>query len=218
MPIIEREAKVAYYPMHKCGNTTIKQAIYEIEHGEPWMPDSTSKSDDMAIHRVYPTNWSPFERLEGPDRAELFCFAIVRDPVSRLLSLYLDKVVDMKMHMRGRNRGLAEELGLVADPTFPEFLDRLDDYGECHPTIGSHIEPLSTFLGTDASYYDRVYNMREIPEALAMLSERSGVELDVGQRTNKTRVDGPRYEVSAEDRAWLEKAFAEDYEIFGDYF
>jgi hypothetical protein len=219
MAIVLKQYELAYYPVHKCGNTSVKLMIFNSENVVRF-GDIVLRGEKIGqafVHDMYPSFWPSFAQLDDA-QASYFKFAVVRDPVSRIFAAYKNKVVARKHQMRRPGRKIMEDRQVPFEPTFSEFVQHLDVYRETHSQIGTHTVPLNKFLGDDPDYFDRIYAMAEIPEIADMLSERCGHKIDVPV-ANASSQDGVTVDAPTDsDVAMIKDRFASDYAIFGAYF
>ena len=98
MPLLLHTHKIAYFDTPKVASSSIKLALHKLDTGASLddMPDV-----ENAIHWQYPTH-----RLKGAAAAAApqgyWRFAVVRDPVKRLLSAYSNRIVHRRDQTRGR--------------------------------------------------------------------------------------------------------------------
>lgn len=157
MPIILPEHKIAYYPTPKVGCSSVKSALYELAHGKPH--EGTPEKPWVHDHYIS----SEYERLEQPDSFYKFC--IVRDPIDRLASAYLNRVVTYR------------ELGEV--PSFPDFVRSLERYRMSSPSIRHHTDGQWFFIGFDLGYFDRVFSFDEINVIPAEIEAATGHRIEL---------------------------------------
>lgn len=219
MAIVLKQYELAYYPVHKCGNTSVKLMIFNSENVVRF-GDIVLRGERIGqafVHDMYPSFWPSFAPLDDA-QSGYFKFAVVRDPVSRIFAAYKNKVVARKHQMRRPGRRIMEEKQVPFEPSFSEFVRHLDVYRETHSQIGTHTVPLNKFLGDDPAYFDRIYSMSEIPQIADMLSERSGRRIEVPVANASSR-DGVAIDPPSDaDKAAIKDRFASDYAIFGAWF
>lgn len=208
------EHGLTWVAVPKVACTSIKHAIFHIENGRAF-EDFTANGQHFHIHRIYPTQRFadlPLARIAQHDR-----LAVVRDPVSRLLSCCGNRVI--------YNRELATEtarraLALADLPTNPgleEFIDRLADYCQAVPDIAHHAAPHVTFLGQDPDYYAEVFSMRRLHD----LGERLGTRVGQTVKFERYQHNGPPLDpgsLPGRSIAAIRQYYQEDYDIWGRYF
>ena len=147
---------IHYCPTPKCGGTSIKVMIRK---GVEGIIDYQNK-----IHSRFPTRL--FMEVEADIK-----FCIVRDPVDRFLSAYLNRIVH------------------YGDVPFVEFDDFVDNFYEKYyrfdNNIHHHFRPQVDFIGHSSSYYNKIFFFNEMSSVPEFLSEIMGksIESEHEQRT-----------------------------------
>lgn len=200
MSIYSEVLNIRYYPVPKVACTSIKQVIFELEHGAPFA--------DGSIHKAYGT--TAFGRAQEERKPGELRIALVRDPVERFISAYRNRVHghEEAAHWKLRKEGLP--LDLKPFPSPKEFVHNLAAYQARVHSLKHHTLPMVTFLGRDPKFYDHVFDMSDMPAVEAFLSERAGREI----RLPKTQTGGPNYTTAAlgeEECAVLRDYYREDY-------
>lgn len=218
-PIILTKAPIAYYGSPKVACTSIKLALYELEHGVPWVDYKDASGNWHYIHgggTWFPAEPTVFTRLPDPDR--WFKFAVIRDPIDRLLSAYGNRVVHYgELSAEKMDAAVVKELDLKADPDLPTFLERLDDYRRASKSIRYHTDLQSFFIGTDLAYFDKVYKMSEIAILPSDLFKRTGFPV----KLLHSQQGGPRFRVddlTARQKDRLIETYQKDYDMLGHYY
>jgi Sulfotransferase family len=171
MAILLPAQKIAYFDTPKVASTSIKLALHQIASGETLH----GREDlDVLAHRIYPTN-----RLAGPQEfaacRDYWKFAIVRDPVKRLLSAYSNRVVHHRDQYKDRFvRTRAALLGLSMDPDVNTFFQRLGRYRAQSGRIRHHTDRIAQYIGTDLSRFDAIYPIEKLDQFSADLAARTG--------------------------------------------
>ena len=82
--------QLGYFPIPKVACTSIKTAMFLIEHGREYKPKiDINKKAVQHIHNYYE------ERLANIDSCD-FKFIVIRDPIKRFLSAYNNRVAHHK--------------------------------------------------------------------------------------------------------------------------
>ncbi|MFC6669104.1 sulfotransferase family protein [Marinobacterium aestuariivivens] len=116
--------KYLYCAVDKVANSTIKALLYKIEYGEVWKENYIDRKS-LREKRLSPL-LSPFQlpsdlldEVYKSDGYKRFCF--VRNPYSRLLSCYLDRIADRRSFP---SREVYDALGKSEElVTFKEFIE-----------------------------------------------------------------------------------------------
>ncbi len=203
--------RIAYMAVPKAACTTVKSMLATID---PDLDESIDRNVDVqAAHAIYPTQrFRPhrFAKTEGYYR-----FTVVRDPLKRLLSVYTNRVVDLKeLHASPRLRA-QDELPLDPDPD--TFFANLDTYREKSSSIRHHTMPVWLFTGSKLDVYTDVYRTGQIEELADILSgiaehpvtiphaNKSSHSLDIDDLKPATRDD-------------IRERLAEEYSFLSGYF
>lgn len=215
MCVILDDHKLFYAPVPKIACTSIKYMFFEFENGFEFQPFKIN-GKAMHIHKVgYKGTLRekfPVKRVEDYHRV-----CLVRDPIKRFLSAYSNRVIHHKELSRMKAGANLRELDLEPNPNLELFIEKFEDYCKAHNSIFHHTRPMVDFLGTDPSYYAKVYPMEEINQFATDMSERLGKEMNLGRR----QTGGPKLKVedlTSEQVEKLKAFYAEDYKVFGDYF
>jgi hypothetical protein len=197
----------------KVACTSLKTMLFDVENGFPFQPFSIN-GRKFWIHNFYHS--VPFEKLNKRRLRDKHRVAVVRDPIQRALSCYSNRVVQ---HGELSERIAGERLkgsGLPCDPDLSTFVMNIARYSDLVAEIGHHAVPMVEFLGSDASYYHRIYRMSELDQFVADVSERAGrpMGLEVMQRSRR---EAKRETLSAAETEHLRAYYTRDYQVYGDY-
>ncbi len=217
MPIVSARHRVAFFPVPKNACTTGKELIHHLEHGAFFGRRRLTGPEPRygKIHSLWGTAYLRPEDLAATEG--FWRFAILRDPVSRLVSAWKNKVVQQRALSAEAAGPALAAAGLPPDPDFPTFVSGLDGYRTASHTVAHHTDPQLRFLGRDPGVFDRLYRMTEIEALRADLARRTGHALPMPPVTNATgRLPDPLLDAATRGRiaAW----YAEDLAIFGAFF
>lgn len=209
------EYGITYVSAPKCGSSTLKNWFFEVENGFRFRSFVANGRRRYIHGAAYPAQ--PFKQLDKLRAGRNWCFAIVRDPVARLLSHWRNQVVQARVldgvALTDRDR----DAGLTAEPGFKDFLRNLDRYRELSQNVRHHTQKLVHFLGRDAGFYDALYDISDLPRAVEELTRRI-TGAPVLQSTNVTGSATLLSEVDQEDRRLIRERYAADYDLFGGVF
>ena len=158
---------------------------------------------------------NPARELERYGRVELteehepdYRIAVVRDPVRRLCSAYLDRIVT-------KNReNLQKKIR-----SWSQFLAKLERLQNTSRDIAIHTTPQVRRLGTDASVYDRVFTTQQLSNEFLEYLEQIGGFAIPPIKFNTTEHTLARYTpVTARDREYIRELYDMDYRYWGSYF
>ncbi|KPA23699.1 Sulfotransferase family protein [Shimia sp. SK013] len=215
MTIMLPKEQVSVFTVPKCLSTSLCHLFFEYENG--FAADNlTVSGKTIGIHTLYPTG--PFRRTSKPSRNRFWRAAIIRDPVSRVVSVYRNRIVEGEILKRkSRIRDLRVFGGLPQEPDLETFVQKLDKYRASHVGVAHHLEPLSFFLGSDPSYFDAIYTLKQVPQFLEDLQSNLDRELPP---LRHLMTAGPKITVddlSESGRRQIEKMYEEDLTLFGPF-
>jgi len=202
---------LAYVSVPKIACTSLKALCFEIENGFAFR-DFRLQGRLYHVHDMYVSR--PFEALPRDRLAGLERYALLRDPVARLLSSYANRVRHHRELGEAHLTAEARREGALPDPDLATFIDRLEVYRRHSPSIAHHTDPMTVYLGREPGFYTRLFPLDRVGDFVALLSERAGWALDLP----RLQTGGPRIrpdDVTAAQRARLEAFYEEDWRVFG---
>lgn len=211
MTVFNEEYKISYYSVPKCACTSVKSMFFEIENGFEFRLFRVNGTV-RHIHNFY--NTLPFPKASQLDRDDHYRFAIIRDPVSRLLSCYSNRVVAHKELKPGLLPQEALDSGLYPDPSLSDFIENLEGYRKYSNSIRHHSNPLTFFLGDDPSYFSKLFTLGELDEMVQTVGSMTGKPLKLSHQQK----GGPKLsknDLSEREIKKLQDFYAQDYESFG---
>lgn len=156
----------------KGGSTTLRGWYAQYLFGKPPTLSRTKMKDyyvNSGIGHLMQNGYkvdlySPFEGES---------IAIKRDPVSRFLSCYMDKVVS-----EGFLNGCSVDELLDNWESLIVNDDNRDGWKQPYNIVWFHFTPQTTFLGTDKTEYDRVFDIKDLGTSLKeYLEDRWSIKL-----------------------------------------
>lgn len=122
---ISLRRRYMFHTVGKAANSSVKEIMYKLElAGTHYKSPSVHARQMSPLLSPYQLDDRGFESVFLSDG--FFRFTFVRNPYSRLLSCYLDRIADQKsrpylelVRYMGRERGYS--------PTFPEFIEAICD-------------------------------------------------------------------------------------------
>lgn len=204
-----------YIPIPKNASSSTKHALYEVEYGKRF--DYGLKKNDgfEDIHDYYKKRADAFtsvNKLRNMD--SLTRFAIVRDPVERLVSCYRNRVVDLG-DLRPTEAAL-KRVGLPLEPDLNTFVLNLRQYRNINKVIEHHSRPQSRFLGGTLKYLDRIVPMEQIAELEEMLQRyKPGLNM-LEKKSGGTEVDTSDLSRKALNSAI--RFYRKDYRLLRDFY
>ena len=190
MPAISSRYKLAFFDTPKVASTSLKHVIYRLDHDQEFVP---GQGGFRHIHQVYPTVKFDPDQLE--QTAGYWRFAVVRDPVSRIVSAYKNRVVrDRELQKSWRSRLRARLHGLKPQPSLEEFCLQLPRYRK-HRGTGHHTALISEFLGPDLGLYDAVFRLEDTRAVAQEIEQRTGQDVHL-RHDKKERTSGDTLNLS----------------------
>lgn len=188
--------RLLYVPIAKCACTTLKTLMIELadvprqklasQMGVHWVTDRFNtgvqlKDKPMEVAR---------EILASPD---YFKFTVIRDPVERIISAYLEKFVYKRHNPRNllHTRPVLEQVQQTADIdiergiTFEDFVAHIT---RCSPhDLDSHWRPQYLYI-KGVPHFRGIYRLEHITQLANDLGKRLGrsITLDHQNRTEKS--------------------------------
>ncbi|MBV9992927.1 MAG: sulfotransferase family protein [Alphaproteobacteria bacterium] len=203
-----RRHRFVYVEVPKAACSTIKLTLQRIELDDrdytPANKHARSRSPLLA-----PLS-APREFLEALHAKDVLRFCFVRDPYSRILAAYIEKLAgdDFERDMR------LAELGFSQTPGFEEFLTVLARRG---PGFDIHWARQVDLLRPDVIPYDfvgRFENFRtDFETVLARIGRDAGWIADA--REHRTGASGRVKEIGTQARALIAEIYAEDFKRYG---
>ncbi|MFD0981599.1 sulfotransferase family 2 domain-containing protein [Tropicimonas aquimaris] len=204
---------LTYVSVPKCACTSLKQFFFHIHNGFEFRRFNIN-GQTYTIHKL--ASSIPFENLDTKSTRNHRKIAVVREPVGRLVSCYANKVVDGRILEKPKVARNLERRGLSTTPTIHDFVRDLSAYQAASPNILHHSRPLSYFLGRDPSYFDKLFSLREMSSLIEYVADVVGEVPSLPHSQKSTSSDVAK-QITSEDRERIEKIYAEDLEIFGQW-
>lgn len=209
------DQKLIYIPIPKNACTSIKHALHEIEFGKRFDAALPEFSDYQEHHDYYKKRSHAFTSVSAlRKRTDTTRFALIRDPVKRLISCYRNRVLDLGDLESSRE--ILKNEGLPIDPDLNTFVLNLAEYRRINKSIEHHSRPQYKFLGGTIDYLDHIFTLRSISELEEML-QRFKPNLKLRQR----KTGGTDVTLNDISREALDAAiefYKKDYRLLGDYF
>jgi hypothetical protein len=182
----------------------------------------TSLSHALGIERSTHSTYRQYAGILGDAVGDYFVFTIVRNPWARFLSLYdyarmtrshYHDAVDPKKALYGKHL----DYELLKDASLAECARFLVEGRLRHDRAWNHWRPQSTWLQDDRGEVevDFVGRVEEMEVAVAEISARLGLSLEVPRLNVSGESRGYRDAYDGETRRIVERHYAEDIERFG---
>ncbi|MBL3554151.1 sulfotransferase family 2 domain-containing protein [Rhodovulum sulfidophilum] len=180
MAVVLEGHNIVYFPVPKTACTSIKLLLFELNNGKKFEMYEED-GNVMHIHNaVYGT--PSFLEVDRNPYADMIRIAVIRDPVSRMLSAFSNRVAFHRELSEDRiDTDLAERLGVHPDPSPDHFFNNIEKFRILSDSIRHHTDPVSSFLGPDLAYYHRVFRIERLDELTTFLGEKVGREIQLGR-------------------------------------
>ncbi|MEX0906077.1 MAG: sulfotransferase family 2 domain-containing protein [Balneolaceae bacterium] len=207
--------KLLYIPVPKNACTSIKQALHYIEFGRLFDTSRDVHAAYTDIHDYYKKQPEAFTSINDLKEVKnLVRFAVVRDPLERLISCYRNRVVQLgDLHA---DAGTLEKINLPAEPDLNTFILNLRKYRKASKSIEHHSRPQSSFFGGTLAYLDHVFPIEKSDDLHEMLQEYSQ-----GLKLLKRKSGGPKADFSDLSKKAQEHAirfYQKDYKLLSNFY
>lgn len=196
---------VIYITNQKCGCTTFKLLLMRAETGD-WDldPSNIHKEKGRLLPRIRDIGRTEVSRMLG---GGAMTFSFVRNPVSRFLSVYREKIVGKRPQFNKVVSALGRDE--ISVDGFLDFLDRQDPL-----TMDPHWRPQHINLMMDSIDYTFIGKLENFDEDHAKLCEITGLPGSVvAHRNNRSKSPAP--DLTADQVKRVERIYAGDFEAFG---
>lgn len=181
---VSRKARAIYCPIGKNGCTFLKRQMVlssDVEYRQQIADFNVHTLTDHARTGMQLSDYSDTEVTELLASPDYFRFAVIRAPIDRLISAYMEKFVLGRMsppnwaHTKPVVWHVQKAAGLEAADmdrgiTFREFAEFV--VARAPTQLDAHWRPQHLYL--EGVHWDRLYEMSELMEISDMLEARSG--------------------------------------------
>ncbi|MEO0939914.1 MAG: sulfotransferase family 2 domain-containing protein [Pseudomonadota bacterium] len=213
MAIILKKYDLSVLLAPKAASTTIKHVAFFIENGRPFEP-YYANSRHRQVHQLYHSRLFKFEKELVDWNASVF--AVIRDPIERLLSCHANRVLELNELDKVQLTEADVEKGVVARPDFETFVAHLGRYRQLSDKIRHHSLPLERFLGGRADRYTGVFDCADLTGFWDMLRTRVG-RLPEIPRDQRSAAAVKARTITRATLARIQELFAKDYDVFGKF-
>ncbi|MCB2136828.1 MAG: sulfotransferase family 2 domain-containing protein, partial [Rhodobacteraceae bacterium] len=159
--LVDDKKKLLYIPIPKCGSSSVKNYFTAAIHGKTY--GETVHFQHADLYRTVSAD--EIETRYG----DYFRFALVRDPIKRLVSYYIRNVVGGSLRREAQHQ--AEFLKMPTRPGPRQFAFGFHQYRQMFKDFRHHTDPICGYLDPFQGKLDRIYTMAEIGELREKLSE-----------------------------------------------
>ncbi|QDY68762.1 sulfotransferase family 2 domain-containing protein [Qingshengfaniella alkalisoli] len=197
------QARALYVPVPKAANSSARRALAPSVGIDGASVGDVHKDTRLPIHK-----WSEIEPRLTED---WFFFTIVRNPFTRILSAYRDKVLDRKVQLKA-----LRAMGMTADDSFETFLKACARWPR--KLLNDHFIPQADLLSKPlATGRLTVLKSEDLPDGWSGICDRletSGVPRpDLIGHTNRAMSQRDSGFSDAEI-ALIQKLYADDFKYF----
>ena len=168
------------------------------------------------MHSPTYDKWSLMGIINEIKNSDTFIFAVARNPLSRLLSAYKNRVLfhnDIWKDAKACEK--CKKAGLPTKPDINTFVENLSFYRKNCSSILHHTRPQTAFLGDDPNFYSKIYPINSIDSELwADLSKITGETIPAPLKRMQTGGSNESIgEVTSDNLAYIENLYAADYKF-----
>lgn len=208
--------RLIYVETPKVGCTSIKKILQynELDCDESRLPSDVHEREQSPLKSPNADEAGFVRRLAS---SEYFTFTFVRDPITRVLSAYLDKIVAQPGEVTPAQR----EMGIDPAeriPTFAEFIEMVHRQRPFDMNV--HWAPQAFLLGIDKVQYDYIGRFECFNQSIEHLVARRGLKLPPSamrhgraHATNASDLLGRHYTNAALER--VREIYHDDFRYLG---
>ncbi|MFC1776857.1 sulfotransferase family 2 domain-containing protein [Pseudomonadota bacterium] len=203
-----------YFPIPKNATSSMKRIMFQLETGRVW-DRGDRKRLGVNIHALYPSKpnsvWKPYFHAYTS-------LVIFREPISRFLAVYANRVVHAKvLQMNDSFLSKITRARLSKHPDIDEFIAKFEAYRSISPEVNIHTLPQSDFVGQfweKVNYRLPISDLGKVPE---IIKQQTGKEILLPH----AQTGGPKLSSDMLDSKQikkLKKMYRSDYQMLGKYF
>lgn len=209
------EQELIYIPIPKNACTSTKQVLHRMEFGREFDTHRSVNDPYVDIHDYYKKRAGAFTGVEKLSFATDYTrFAILRDPVERLISCYRNRVIDLADLKQNPNS--LQKYKLSDEPDLNTFVLNLKKYRKANKSIEHHSRPQSAFVGGTLSYFDSVFKIEDLDDLQLFLKQFSPELTFLKRKTGGTKISV--HELSEKAFRFAVRFYKEDYVLLRDYY
>jgi len=134
--------------------------------------------------------------------------AIVRNPIQRLISCYLDRV-----HIKNRS-GIKNEV-----TNWQDFINNFEYLRSKYTDLERHSFPQTLILKNDPTYYDHIFKTNEINTGFKTFIENvTDTEIIDIKSKSSNKKNLPIIKISKRQKRFIKDFYSDDYTYYGNYF
>lgn len=203
-----------YVKNAKAGTSTVLLWLHRIHTGDHGF---TPEGNIHGEHRLPLPAEVGYAKVARMLAGEAFRFTFVRDPIRRVESAYLDKIVWARHDRRWRRTRLQHLLGLPEDPaqvpTFDEFVAALE--AEEPLEMDPHWRPQHLNLMHPLVTYDLIGRVETFADDLARVREAVGLPAVPVEAQNASGRRAGLFDGRPDLLRRVQEIYARDFELYG---
>jgi len=199
--VFENKHAVEVNVATKCGCSTVIDIL-----GYPHFNEFRARKGRSKLIRE--KKFSRANKLYTTDIISISRIAVVRDPVERLISCYTDRI--LKKNRNGMRNYI---------PSFDYLVENLEALQKEFVDLRHHSIPQITWLGTAPAYYNYILSTKKLQsEFTPLISKISNISIPQTSHRKQSGRLRRTFEVTTENKKIIREKYADDYNIYGDYF
>ena len=155
----------------KAGGTSLRAFLFEVENGFAFrdykVQGKTYDANSLLLN-------NRFKIVNHRRLSNFRRFALVRDPVSRFLSGYSNRVDHYRELSEEAAGDLLREANLTPDPDLETFIENFSAYKKCSKPLARHFRSQNAFVGSDIGYYERIFRLNKVDELIDFVNAECG--------------------------------------------
>jgi len=194
--------KAIYLPNPKVAGSTVMATLIKAD-GSPHLMSIENHNDHNA-RRLMSAKHDPRAFWRALQDPEFFRFAFVRNPYTRIVSAYLDKIVT----------GSRRKLDIKADATLLDFLQTIST--QKPRKMNRHWRPQSALISPKVKL-DFLGRFERFNDDFSEVLDRLGVDSTAirEMRAHQTSANNRLDLIGVEEKALIDRIYRDDFERFG---
>jgi hypothetical protein len=214
MAAISHRHRVVYFPIPKIATSSLKQLIYHLDAGRPY-DRRVRRELGVPVHKMYPhqlkERWYPY----FPAYTSI---VVVRDPITRLLSAYAERILETDALTKQRDLpARLTRKRLSAKPSLDEFVENIEAYRDLSGAVRNHTMPQSDHVGTFGTKITHRLPIERIGEVPDIIRQATGVKVSLPHARASGLKPKPS-NLSPRHFDKLVKLYEADYEMLGEFY
>lgn len=222
--IICQNLNFFYVSIPKCGCTSLKYWIYNIEFNREFKK-YTKDDKRINIHNCQEFKTIPSSKILE-EKQDYKVITIVRDPIERFLSAYSNRVIHHKqLSEQSIYKDQIAAAGLKFNPDINYFVENLESYQKCAKPIWHHTKPVINIIGSNLDLYTNIYRIREMNRIREDFLHDSNSYSYLSNHTlpeiPRLQMGGPKLKLDVLQPSIFDKLldyYAKDYELLQHYY